>query len=345
MKYYSILLIPAFLSSTLFAASLNKRDAIQELVQKLEAFDPNIKSHQDDWLKVRNHLEQAAQQSESATGLKLSVQHILDQWGGLRFRVLDRDDAQYWAMNGESLALPNAWFSLKGARWQVQYSLHPKLRRGDSFSAKSFSPFSEESQAQKSWTLPVQQKLMTEPKSLTLELNRMPMSQWALDLTQQSSKVALVDNKRVCIEKVWFWLDKVVAKNIASKIENAPGLCQALLIDLRDSFGEGLNSWPKLSKKMPVAVLTNQGTREGAVVLLKSLKNDSAARVFGERTDSDRSAQSKEKLSKIDWTVLIVGDGGSIIPDQDIRDSALNAEGIDDITEAGLSWIRTELTR
>ena len=57
LKYYSILLISSLVSSTLFAVPLNKRDAIQELVQKLEALDPNIKSHQDDWLKVRNHLE------------------------------------------------------------------------------------------------------------------------------------------------------------------------------------------------------------------------------------------------------------------------------------------------
>ncbi|MBC7531269.1 MAG: hypothetical protein H7318_06795 [Oligoflexus sp.] len=345
MKYYSILLISSLLSSTLFAASLNKRDAIQELVQKLEAFDPNIKSHQDDWLKVRNHLEQAAQQSETAAGLKLSIQHILDQWGGLRFRILDRDDAQYWAMNGETLALPKAWFTLRGSKWLVQYSAHPKLRRGDSFSAKDFSPYSRESQSQKSWTLAVQHKLMVEPVPATFELNKMPMSEWALELTQQSSKVALVDNKRICIEKVWFSLDKVVAKNIASKIDKASGLCQALLIDLRDSFGEGQSFWPKVSKKMPVAVLTNRGTREGAVALVKSLKKDSAAKVFGETTDSDRAAQSKENLTRIDWTILIVGDGGQIIPDQEIRDSSLNAEGVDDITEAGLGWIRAEITK
>ena len=345
MKYHSILLISALVSSTIFASALNKRDAVQELVQKLEAIDPNIKSHQVDWLKVRSHLEQAAQQSETPAGLKVSVQHILDQWGGLHFRILDRDDAQYWALNGEELALPNAWFSQRGGKWIVQYSANKKLERGDSTPGKDFSPYSKESQSQTSWTFPVQSKLMGTPNSVAVPLNKLTLGQWSIDLTQTSSASVLVDNKRICIEKVWFWLDKAVSHNIASKIDSSKSLCQAVLIDLRDVFGEGLNAWPKLTGKIPVAVLTNHGTREGAVALLRHLKTEGKARIFGEPTDSDRLLQGQDTLSKTDWTLLIIGDGGELIPDQLIKDSYLNAEGVDDIREAGLSWIRAEILR
>jgi len=345
LKTYFIVLIFSFLSSTLCAASLNKREAIQELVQKLERLDPNIKSHQDDWLKVRQHLEQAAQQSESAAGLKLSVAHILDQWGGLRFRVLDRDDAQYWALKGEDIALPGAWFTLRGAKWLVQYSANRKLSRGDSLSGKEFSPFSKDFQSRSLWSLPVQQKLMAPPKNIEVEVTKQSLNQWALDLTQQSSKRALVDNKRICVEKVWFWLDQAVATNIASKLDNATTLCKAIVLDLRDVFGEGQTNWPKVKTKMPIAVLTNHGTREGAVALVKSLKQESGARVFGEPTDSDHAPQGKESLTKIDWALVVIGDGGNIIPDQMIKDSYLNAEGVDDIAEAGMGWVRSELMK
>ncbi len=345
MKNYSIALIFLFLLPPLGAATLDKRDAIQELVQKLEVLDPNIKSHQDDWSKVRLHLEQAAQQSESPAGLKISVQHILDQWGGLRFRILDRDDAQYWALNGEELVLPKAWFSQRGAKWLVQYSENRALRRGDSISIKEFSPYSREFQAQKSWKLSVQQKLLTAPTPISLDLTRQSLDQWALELSQLGSRSAVVDNNRICLEKIWFWLDRGVAGSIASKLENAPSLCKAMVIDLRDSFGDGLNNWPKVKAKMPIAVLTNHATREGAVALVKSLKADSGAKVFGETTDSDHKAQSKEALTKIDWTMIIVGDGGQIVPDHEMKDSFLNAEGVDDIQEAAFAWIRNELRR
>lgn len=346
MKLLPSLSFALLLSSTqLHAASLDKREAIAELVQKLETLDPNIKTHKDEWLKVRTHLEQAAQQSESAQGLKLSVQHILDQWGGLTFRILDRDDAQYWAMSGEEIALPKAWFSQRGSKWLVQYSENRKLRRGDSISSKEFAPFSKESQAQKSWTLPVVQKLMAEPASVNVELTKQPLGNWAIDLTQASSKSAIVNNKKICVEKVWFWLDKAVAQNIASKIDNAATLCKSMLIDLRDTFGEGMETWPKIKTKMPVAVLTNHGTREAAVQLAKFLKKDANAKIFGETTDSDRVAQTKEKLTKIDWTLVIAGDGGNLIPDQEMKDGYLNAEGVDDVQEAGLGWLRSELSK
>ncbi|MBC7659048.1 MAG: hypothetical protein H7249_05005 [Chitinophagaceae bacterium] len=345
MKYRSILLFCSLISSTLFAASFDKRDAVQELVQKLEAIDPNIKTHQDDWSKVRAHLEQAAQQSESTAGLKLSVQHILDQWGGLHFRVLDHDDAQFWALNGEPLALPNAWFSQRGSKWIIQYSGNPKLNRGNSVAAKDFSPYSKDAQAKAKWELALQTKVMSEPKATSVSLTKQPLSEWALSLTQSSSATVIVDSKRVCIEKVWFWLTKAVAQNIASKIDSKTTLCQGVVLDLRDVFGEGLDVWPKLSGKMPFAVLTNHSTREGAVSLVRVLKQDAKARIFGEPTEASNALQKKEPLQKSGWALIVVGEGDPVVPDTVIKDSYLNAEGVDDVRESGLGWLRKELIK
>ncbi len=336
-------ILSILVSSTVFAANFDKRETVIELVQKLEATDPNIKSHQDDWLKVRQHLEQAAQQSESEAGLKLSVQHILDQWGGLRFRVVDRTDAQYWALTGEELALPDAWFAARGSKWVVQYTENPKLRRGDAVAASNFAPYAKAAQSEASWNLSVQSRLMADPHAVALPLKREPLSQWALDLTQSASAKVVIDGKRVCLEKVWLWLTPQVAENIASKIKSAKDGCQALLIDVRDGFGEGLASWPKAGKDIPIAVLANHNTREGAVTLVRSLKVGSKAKVFGEDTDSDRPLQSKDKLSKAEWQLLVTGDNGQVRADVPLRDSYVNAEGVDDIREAALDWIKKEL--
>lgn len=334
MKYYMILTIALMTSPTVFANSAGKREIVQELIQKLEATDPNIKSLQADWLKVREHLEQSGQQSESLAGLKLSVQHILDQWMGLRFRVLDESDVQYWALNDKTLTLPRAWMQAKGSRWVVQYSENPKLRRGDSFLQREFSPFAKNAQAASTWNLPTDKPMQVATESRSL-------SSWALDLTQAASKTLLVNNQKLCVEKVWFWLDKTVSQALSSKIEN--GLCMAILIDLRDTFGEGLDQWPNPKKGIPVAVLTNQGTREGAVVLAQSLKKNGKARVFGEATETARPFVKKEVLSKVSWSLVVIGDGGELIPDERIKDSALNAEGVDDVKETALAWLKTIL--
>ena len=334
MKYYSLLIIGLMASTKIYANSPVKREIVQELIQKLEATDPNIKSHRADWLKVREHLEQSGQQSDSIAGLKLSVQHILDQWVGLRFRVLDETDAQYWALNGRPLTLPRAWLQAKGSRWVVRYSENPKLRRGDNFLKKDFSPFAKDEQASSLWTLPTE-------KPIKVETESKPLSSWALDLTQLASKTLIVDNQKLCVEKVWFWHDKSVSQAISSKIES--GLCQAFLIDLRDTFGEGLEKWPQFKKIVPIAVLTNQGTREGAVRLARSLKTEGKARVFGEPTETERPLASSEALTKIDWNLLVIGDGGELIPEQLIKDSFLNAEGVDDVKEAALSWLKKTL--
>lgn len=331
MKYYSLLIIGLIATSRIYANSPSKRDIAQELLQKLEATDPNIKSHQSEWMKVREHLEQSAQQSESIAGLKLSVQHVLDQWMGLRFRVLDETDAQYWALNGEAITLPEAWFAPKGSRWVVQYSENEKLRRGDNFLQKEFSPFSKDHQAAKSWTLPF-------PKPLTVDTQTRPLSDWALDLTQNASKTLIIANKKLCVEKVWFWLTASVAENLNSKMKS--GLCQGFVLDLRDVFGEGGETWTLPKQNIPIAVLTNKGTREGAVKLVRALKRDAKARVFGEATDSDRPLQKKDALTKVGWNLIVIGDSGVHVPDEEIKDSFLNAEGIDDIKESALTWIK-----
>ncbi|MES2744352.1 MAG: hypothetical protein V4655_02950 [Bdellovibrionota bacterium] len=331
MKYYSMLIISVCLSSKIYANSAAKRDVATELVQKLEALDPNIKSHQTEWLKVRHHLEQAAQQSESTQGLKLSVQHILDQWIGLRFRILDESDAQYWALNGESLTLPRAWFERKGSRWVVQYAETDKLRRGDHFLQKDFDPFSKENQKATEWKLPFE-------KAVSVSTQSKPLSAWNLELSQQASKSLIIDNEKVCVEKVWFWLDKSVSQSLVSKFES--GLCQAMLLDLRDVFGEGREVWPALKKKIPIAVITNQGTREGAARLAASLQKDFGARVIGEPTDSDRLLQKAEDLDAIRWKLIVIGDGGQVTPNEIKRDSFLNSEGVDDLKEAALAYLR-----
>ena len=97
-----------------------------------------------------------------------------------------------------------------------------------------------------------------------------------------------------------------------------------MLIDLRDGFGEGLSVRPKLKTKMPIALLSNHGTREGAMALVKSLKEDAGAKVFGETTASDQAAQSKENLSRIDWTVLIVGVSNFVLGQLAVGDLHLN---------------------
>lgn len=334
MKYCSLVIIALVLSTKIYAISPAKRDVVEELVQKLEALDPNIKTHKDEWMKVRQHLEQSAQQSESIAGLKLSVQHILDQWGGLRFRVLDETDAQYYAVTGESLTLPRAWFESRGSRWVVQYSENDKLRRGDSVLHKDFSPFAKAMQESASWTLPLS-------KPVTVSVQSKPMSEWALDLTQAASKTLIVNNEKVCVEKVWFWLNESVSQALNSKLEK--GLCAAMVLDLRDVFGEGMELPKSLKKKGPVAVLTNKGTREGAVRLARHLKTELSARVFGELSESSSALQKKEKLQKLNWNLLVIGDGGNLRPDVEIKDRFLNAEGVDDVKEAGLSWVKKTL--
>lgn len=335
IKYYSLLIIGLLATSPVFANSPTKREIVEELLQKLELIDPNIKSHKGDWLKVREHLEQAAQQSESIQGLRLSVQHILDQWLGLRFRVLDESDAQYWALNGDSITLPSAWLAQKGSRWVVQYSESDKLRRGDSFLQKDFAPFSKENQNSKAWTLPF-------PKPLTIDTKSKPLSDWALDLSQTASKTLIFGNKKVCVEKVWFWLTSSVAENLNSKMKSS--LCKGILLDLRDVFGEGANSISLPKDKIPIAVLVNKSTREGAVKLVRALKKDAKAEVFGETTDTDRPLQKKEVLRKVKWSLIVVGDSGIHIPDRAIKDSYLNAEGVDDIKESALAWLKSQIS-
>jgi hypothetical protein len=331
VKNYTLLMIAAGVLPRAYANASTKREIVQELIQRSEELDPNIKSHRTEWLKVREHLERSAQESESIQGLKLSVQHILDQWLGLRFRVLDETDAQYWALTGEPLTLPRAWFQRMGLRWVVQYAQTDKLRRGDSFLQKDFNPFSAENQKATVWKLPLE-------KPIELPAVSRPLSAWSLDLTQSASQTLLIDNKKLCVEKVWFWLNSAVSENLASKIES--GLCQAMLIDLREVVGEGRELWPSGKKKIPIVVLTNQGTREGAVRLATSLQKDSGAQILGEPTDSDRPVQKSQRLSTVAWNLVITGDGGQLRPNAIMRDSYLRAEGVDDLKEAGLAQLR-----
>lgn len=318
------------------------KKAIAELIREAEAIDPNVKSHADSWKTIKQNLEQIPSEVESDNGFKLSVQSILDRWDGLYFRVLDPQDAQFWALNNQELALPRAWFSSRGPRWHVRYDLaQGPLRRGDAVSDPKFSPFAEEWQERKEWTLTFKGNPMKDETTKTIALERRSLGAWALDMTQRSSQVAILGKKRLCFEKVWLFLSESVGKSLASKI--AGNNCQALLIDLRDSFGEGIASWPSVKKGVPVAVLVNAESREAAVALAASLKTSSGARIFGERTGSDRLPSKVKAIPSMPLILIAAADGGRLAPDQQIKDSFLYSEGFDDVKEAATAYLKKQL--
>lgn len=318
------------------------KKAVDELVREVESIDPNIKSHVDEWKKIKQNLEQVPNEVESENAFKLSVQSILERWGGLYLRVLDPQDAQYWALKNEELALPRAWFSAKGSRWYVRYDeAQGPLRRGDAVTDAKFSPFAKDWQDKKEWNLTFKSNPMKEEAKKTIPVQRKTFGAWSLDMTQRSSQVAILGKKRMCFEKVWLFLSESVGKSLASKI--ASPNCQAMLIDLRDSFGEGIAAWPAVKKGVPVAVLVNAESREAAVALAASLKASSAAKIFGEPTGTDHLPSKVKTLQTMPMLLLASADGGRLMPDQPIKDSFMYSEGFDDVKEAAIAYLKKEL--
>lgn len=327
------------------------QNGVDELIRLAEAAESNPK--QAAWQEVKESLKNAARQSSSAQGFFLSAQTILNQWTeGRGLRLVSSAQPQFYAYHSQppKLREVGAWFAQKGAKWYVkQLSSRPRqpLQRGDAILLKEFHPVLSWSTGG-STEIEIQTDLLATPKKVKLEARATDLSAWALKETQAASKVLPLENKRICQEKAWLWLTAPVTRYLQSKISAAQKTCDALLVDLRDSFGETLPSGPfKAQEKdetKPLVVLVNQQTSEQAVSLALKLKEELGATVIGEPTSSRLLPQKKHEMKELPWLLLVYEkSGGSLLPDMEVRDSWLLTAGYDEVYEAGIKQLKAAL--
>ncbi len=322
----------------------------EELIRSVEKTDTRTSEKKAEWEKVKSSLKAASLQASTAAGFRLSALHILDKWDGRGFRILDDSQAQYYALAPEAPRLHDtgAWFAQKGAKWYVKQTSRRTdqiFRRGDALAVPSFHPVH-------SWTdAPTQKvRVLAQPlataEERTLKVKTTSLGDWALAETQAASAAIPQGGKRLCQEKAWLWLSRPVSIYLASKIKFAQDNCDALLVDLRDTFGEGKGAGAsnlplKGSHSIPVVVLVNEETREGGVSLALQLKDELNAWVIGEPTASLRMPLEQQMMKEIPWLLLSYETtSGSLLPDETVNDVWMFSGGQDQIYEAGFARLR-----
>jgi hypothetical protein len=323
-------------------------DAAAEVITWIESVDPSTQSQKEAWDRIRKAITTAGREAESEAGLKLSVTRILQHWNGKSFRVLDEADPQTWALQPGDQPFPDsgAWFQARGNKWTVQYvGRHGQkvFRRGDAIKTSGFHPIHS---AQKTQALPLE--VQSNPMNPTRQVQVTPRPQrfadYVLAETQAAGSVLTQDKYRICTQKAWFWLNDAVNAHLLSRINFQSENCAAQIIDLRDSFGQDPTGALKKAKKIPTVVLINEETREGAARFALRLKQELNAHVMGEPSAQTVLPEKQQTLKSLPWTVLAYpGAGAPVEPDSKVKDSLLYAEGLDQLHEEGLRWIRTAL--
>jgi hypothetical protein len=338
-------------SLPLIAATTSKRFAepARELIETLERLDPLTKKKTEEWQRIRQALKNAGEEAESNAGFRLSINHILHHWDGRGLRVLDDSEAQYFAWHSQAPLLreAGAWFTQKGSKWYVrQLATRPgqPLRRGDAIVQRGFHPVQFWTSAS-SQMIRVQDQPLAPEKDLSIRVREVALDNWALEETQASSTPLNLGGKRLCQERVWMWLTQAVGTFLHSKVRFAQETCDALLVDLRSSFGSEIpQSSLKGKKAIPVVVLVNEETREGAVSFALRLKDELGATVIGEPTASRLLPQEKVELKSLPWLILVYESArGSLLPDQTIKDTWLASGGLDPLYESGVSQLKERL--
>ncbi|MCX6131285.1 MAG: hypothetical protein NTX25_19770 [Proteobacteria bacterium] len=350
MKYFfliaPILILWLSISSSLAASAKtqNLENLAQELVLVIEKADPATSSQKEAWLPIRTAILTAGQELESTAGFKLSSSKILEHWHGKAFRLLDSNDAEDWAFRHSEQPFPDsgAWYQSRGPQWTVQYvGLHGKklFRRGDQIKSAKFDSI-RGFLGQTEFNLEVKSNPMSESRNINSKILKSSFSDYVLSETQAAGSVLMLANKSICLQKVWFWLNESVAAHVISKLNFQSEHCAAQVLDLRDAFGPAPLGKLKLVKKIPTVVLVNHETREGAVRLALQLK-DEGARLIGEKTSSPLLPEQQLSLSSAPFSLLVYGaPGDGLEPDQLVKDSLLYAEGLDELNEAAISWIK-----
>jgi hypothetical protein len=299
-------------------------DAAAEVITWIESVDPSTQTQKEAWERIRKALTTAGREAESEAGLKLSVTRILQHWNGKSFRVLDEADPQTWALQPGDQPFPDsgAWFQARGNKWTVQYvGRHGQkvFRRGDAIKTSGFHPIHS---AQKTQALPLE--VQSNPMNPTRQVQVTPRPQRFADYVLAETQAA----------------GSVLLSRINFQSEN----CAAQIIDLRDSFGQDPTGALKKAKKIPTVVLINEETREGAARFALRLKQELNAHVMGEPSAQTVLPEKQQTLKSLPWTVLAYpGAGAPVEPDSKVKDSLLYAEGLDQLHEEGLRWIRTAL--
>jgi hypothetical protein len=170
---------------------------------------------------------------------------------------------------------------------------------------------------------------------------------WALAATQAASSRVAWEGKKLCFEKAWLWLSRESEAALLSKIKFAQQNCDALLVDLRDTSGPGGSDRLSLPPfKIPVAVLVNRETREGAVSLAMELKKVAQSEILGEPTASRQSPQQVLSLKNLTSLVLLYPqNSGSLLPDQMVDDRWMYTEGFDGVKERAIQYLQGKLRR
>ncbi len=327
--------------------------AADELIKLIESSDKQTQQDKLAWQEIKDAIKLASRNAETAAGFYVSVDKILSAWSsGRGLRLLNNSQASYYAY---SQAAPEfrevgAWFAAKGAKWYVkQVSRRPGqvLRRGDAILKADFNPVLSWKPGSKE-TIEVQAQTLEAAKKVELKVQKKSLAAWALEETQMGSQTLPLGEKRLCEEKVWLWLTPPVALYLDSKLRAAQESCDAILVDLRDSFGEKLPSSTLKSqsknKPKPLVVLVNRETREQAVNLALKLKDELGATIVGEATAPRLVPQQKLELKEMPWLLLIYEkSGGSLRPDVEIADPWMLTVGFDEVREAGIKQLKALL--
>lgn len=325
-------------------------EAAGEVITWIESVDPSTQKDKEAWDKVRKAIATAGEQAESEAGLKLSVTRILEHWNGKAFRVLDEADLQQWALLRSDQPYPDsgAIFQARGPQWTVQFigNRGQRLfRRGDQVKTPGFHPIHSAVKNAKI-DIEVQSSSLSPVRKLQLGFYPQRFADYVLAETQAAGTTVSSDNKRVCLQKAWFWMNEAVNAHLLSKIQFQNENCAAQLIDLRDSFGQEPTAALDLKKKIPTVVLINNGTREGAARLAARLKKDWGARIIGETSGQPLLPEKQLTLKALPWTLVsYAGQVAPLEPDEAVKDSLVFAEGLDAVKEQGLIWIGAQLKK